>query len=223
MAHRAWPARLGSLREALVTDAPAPGRAGAAIAVMSPPGGGAATGPGRQQPGSATPRTAGQAPGPGGRPPARMTARGAILAMFSLFFPGTLTAGWLHLATLTGLSFVAGCALTARYTRRDGLLTVVVTPPLIFIISLVVTEVITSHADSVRHALTSAAEGTILTLAAVAPWLFAGVLIGLGIAMFRGLPQCVQDLRDELRGDIGVPRRSAQHAQRGAGGGGRAR
>ena len=172
-------------------------------------------GPDRQQPGSAARQGAGLAPGRGGMPAARMTSRGAILAMFSLFFPGTLTAGWLHLATLTGLSFVAGCALTARYTRRDGLLTVVVTPPLIFIISLVVTEVLTSHADTARHALTSAAEGTILTLAAVAPWLFAGVLIGLAIAMFRGLPQCIQDLRDELRGDIGLPERSAQPGQRG--------
>jgi hypothetical protein len=169
-------------------------------------------GPDRQQPGSAARGLAGLAPGRGGRPAARMTSRGAILAMFSLFFPGTLTAGWLHLATLTGLSFVAGCALTARYTRRDGLLTVVVTPPVIFMISLVVTEVLTSHADTARHALTSAAEGTILTLAAVAPWLFAGVLIGLAIAMFRGLPHCIQDLRDELRGDIG---RSAQHGPRG--------
>ena len=176
-------------------------------------------GPGRQQTGPAAGRAPGPAPGRGGRPIPRMTSRGAILAMFSLFFPGTLTAGWLHLATLTGLSFVAGCALTARYTRRDGLLTVVVTPPLVFIISLVATEVMTSHADSVRHTLTSAAEGTILTLAAVAPWLFAGVLIGLAIAMFRGLPQCILDLRDELRGDVGVPGRSAQ---RGPGGGTRA-
>jgi hypothetical protein len=166
------------------------------------------TGPGREQPGAGGSHAGGRAPGRGGRPTARMTSRGAILAMFSLFFPGTLTAGWLHLATLTGLSFVAGCALTARYTRRDGLLTAVATPPLIFVISLVVTEILTSHADSARHALTSAAEGTILTLAAVAPWLFAGVLIGLAIAMFRGLPQCVQDLRDDLRGDTG---RAGQH------------
>ena len=160
-------------------------------------------------------RLAGLAPGPGGGPAARMTPRGAILAMFSLFFPGTLTAGWLHLAVLTGLSFVAGCALTARYTRREGLLTVVVTPPLIFLISLVATEVLTSHADSARHTLTSAAEGTILTLAAVAPWLFAGVLVSLGVALFRGLPQCIQDLRDEMRGDPGLRARSAPRGPRG--------
>jgi hypothetical protein len=196
--------RLGSLGEALVADVPAPdGRTGP-VAVMSSPGGNPAAGPGRQHPAAAARRVAGLTPGRGRGRAARMTPRGAILAMFSLFFPGTLTAGWLHLAVLTGLSFVAGCALTARYTRRDGLLTAVVTPPLAFVISLIGTELLTSHADTVRHTLTSAAEGTILTLAAVAPWLFAGVLIGLAIAMFRGLPQCIQDLRDEMRGDLGL-------------------
>jgi hypothetical protein len=130
-----------------------------------------------------------------------MTARGAVVAMFALFFAGTLTAGWLHLESLGGLTFVAGCALAACYTRRDAMLTVVLTPPLIFLIALVIAELLTSHADTVHHTVTSAAEGTILTLAAVAPWLFAGVIIGLVIAMFRGLPQCVRDLRMDLRGD----------------------
>jgi hypothetical protein len=138
-----------------------------------------------------------------------MTARGAVLAMFALFFLGTLAAGWLHLGVLTGLSFVAGFALAARYTRRDGLLAVVVTPPLIFLVALVCAEVLTSHADTTKHTLTSAAEGTILTLAAIAPWLFTGVIVGLVIALFRGLPQCVRDLRTDLRGDIGLSKPSA--------------
>jgi hypothetical protein len=151
-----------------------------------------------------------------------MTARGAVLAMFSLFFLGTLVAGWMHLGVLTGFSFVAGAVLAARYTRRDGLLAVVVTPPLIFVIALTVTEVLTSHADTVKHSLISAAEGTILTLAATAPWLFVGVIAGLAVAMFRGLPQCVRDLRAELRGDVGLPRlpargTPAQRNSRGAG------
>jgi hypothetical protein len=133
-----------------------------------------------------------------------MTARGAVLAMFALFFFGTLIAGWLHLEVLAGLSFVAGCALAACYTRRDALLTVVTTPPLIFMIVLVGTVSMTSHADTVRHTLTSAAEGVILALAAVAPWLFTGVIVGLIIAVFRGLPQCVRDLGAELRGDYGL-------------------
>jgi uncharacterized protein DUF6542 len=133
-----------------------------------------------------------------------MTGRGAVLAMFALFFLSTLIAGWLHLALLTGLGFVAGCALAARYSRRDALLAVVVTPPLIFMVALVLAELLTSHADTVRHTLTSAAEGIILTLTAVAPWLFCGVVLGLAIALFRGLPQCVRDLGMELRGDAGL-------------------
>jgi hypothetical protein len=133
-----------------------------------------------------------------------MTPRGAVLMMFSLFFPGALAAGWLHFSALTGLSFAAGCVLAARYTRRDGLLTAVATPPLIFMISLVASEVLTSHGGTFTHSLTIVAEGTFLTLAAIAGWLFGGVILGIIIAMFRGLPQCVRDLRAELRVDRDV-------------------
>jgi hypothetical protein len=132
-----------------------------------------------------------------------MTARGAVLAMFVLFFLGLLTAGGLHLGLLTGLSFVAGCALAARYTKRDGLLTAVATPPLIFMIALVCTETMSSHADTLRRTVTSVVEGTVLTMASVAPWLFTGVILGVVIAMFRGLPQCVRELRADMRGGIG--------------------
>src|ERR1700728_4840149 len=144
-------------------------------------------------------------------PPAtRMTARGAVVAMFLLFLVGTLAAGWLHLEVLAGLSFVAGCAMAAYYSRRDALLTAVLTPPLVFMAALVIAELLTSHEDTVRHSLTAAAEGIVLTLAAVAPWLFSGVLIGLVIALMRGLLQCVRDLSAELRGDLGLRGPSAQ-------------
>ena len=154
-----------------------------------------------------------------------MTARGAVVAMFLLFLMGTLAAAWLHLEVLAGLSFVAGCAMAAYYSRRDALLTAVVTPPLVFMVALVIAELLTSHADTVRHSLTSAAEGIILTLAGVAPWLFIGVVIGLIIALMRGLPQSVRDLSSELRGDLGLRgtsahrEPSAQRDPRGASGG----
>jgi hypothetical protein len=121
--------------------------------------------------------------------------------MFWLFLLGALVANWSHLGVLTGLSFVAGCSLAAWYTKREGLLTVVASPPLIFIIALIITEALTTHAAGTRRTVESAAEGTILTLAGVAPWLFAGVVVGLIIAMSRGLPQSVRDLAAELRGD----------------------
>jgi hypothetical protein len=131
----------------------------------------------------------------------RLTPRGAVVAMFWLFFLGALAAGWLHLGVLTGLSFVGGCGLAARYTRRDGLLPIVASPPLIFIIALVTTEALSTHAAGIRRSVESIAEGTFLTLAGVAPWLFAGVILGLAIAMTRGLPQCLRDLAADLRGD----------------------
>jgi hypothetical protein len=129
----------------------------------------------------------------------RMTARGAVVAMFSLFFLCMLAAEWLHLGVLTGLGFVVGCALAGRYTERDGLLAAVITPPLIFMIDLIVTETISSHADTMRRTLTSAGEGVVLTLASVAPWLFAGVIAGLAVAARSGLPQCIRELRADLR------------------------
>jgi len=128
-----------------------------------------------------------------------MTARGAVVAMFSLFFLGMLAADWLHLGSLIGLSFVAGCVLAARYTKRDGLLTAVVAPPLIFMIALAGTQTMSAHADTLRRTLTSAIEGIVLTLASVAPWLFGGVILGVVVAVFAGLPRCVSELRAELR------------------------
>ena len=147
----------------------------------------------------------------------RLTPRGAVVAMFWLFFLGTLAAGWLHLGVLTGLSFVAGCGLAARYTRRDGLLAVVATPPLIFMVALVVTEALTTHASGVRRSVESVTEGTFLVLAGVAPWLFAGVILGLGIAMARGLPQCFRDLAAGLRGDPPGSARTTSTARPGDG------
>jgi hypothetical protein len=131
-----------------------------------------------------------------------MTARGAVIAMFSLFFLGMLAAGWLHLGSLTGLSFVAGCVLAARYTKRDGLLTAVATPPLIFMIALVGTQTMSAHADTLRRTLTSVIEGIVLTLASVAPWLFIGVILGIVVALLGGLPQCVSEFRADLRAGV---------------------
>ena len=37
-----------------------------------------------------------------------------------------------------------------------------------------------------------------LTLASAAPWLFTGVALSVIVAWFRGLPQCVSDLRRDL-------------------------
>jgi hypothetical protein len=43
------------------------------------------------------------------------------------------------------------------------------------------------------------AEGVAVTLAGVAPWLFAGTALSLAIAWARGLRECVSELREGLR------------------------
>ncbi len=133
-----------------------------------------------------------------GAAPARLTARGAGLAMFSVFFPGTLTAGWLHLPVLTGVSFLAGCILAGLYARRPDLLVVVTMPPLIFLISLICVKALTSTGSAVI----STAEGCLLTLAATAAWLFGGEAAILVIALFRGLPRTVREHRAALHDSV---------------------
>jgi hypothetical protein len=119
--------------------------------------------------------------------------------MFSVFFPGTLTAGWLHLVALTGLSFVAGCILVGLYTRRAHLLTVVTMPPMIFMIALICAKAVSATGNT----MVSTAGGSLLTLSAIAPWLFGGAAATVVIALFRGLPSRINELRADLRGSVG--------------------
>jgi hypothetical protein len=133
------------------------------------------------------------APRPG-RP--RLTGRGATLVMLAVFLVGDLIAQATHVPWLAGLSYVAGCLLAALYARREALLLVVTTPPLIFLISVVCDELITTGNSTVL----ATAAGTMLTLAAVAPWLLAGTAGCVALATVRGLPRCVSDLRAGLAG-----------------------
>jgi hypothetical protein len=115
--------------------------------------------------------------------------------MFVVFFLGLLLASWLHWSPLAGGSFVLGCGAAARWTKPRDLLSVVVSPPALFLIALLGVKALTATGN----VLISVAEGTVLTLADIAPWLFAGVAVSLIIAFFRGLPQCIRDLRGRGR------------------------
>ena len=195
MPQRTWQARMTAHQETGRTDHPAPvpypdpdASGGPSEAAPAPHSPGGRLG----QPGDPV------RPGGGSAAPSRLTARGAGLAMFSVFFPGTLTAGWLHLAVLTGLSFLAGCILAGLYTKRTDLLVVVTMPPMVFLVAVICVKALTATGS----ALISTAEGCILTLSAAAPWLFGGVAVTLVIALFRGLPHTVSEVRAGLRGSL---------------------
>ena len=154
-------------------------------AAGDPPGSGA-------PPDRARPQAAGHRHGP------RLTGRGAIAGMLLVFFIGVLAADWLHWGLLAGVSFLAGSAAAAWYTKQRDLLTAAVSPPLLFFIVVVCVKALTAAGNTAL----STVEGTALTLANVAPWLFVGVVASLLIAWFRGLPRCVAELRRDLRPDL---------------------
>jgi hypothetical protein len=137
-----------------------------------------------------------------------LTGRGAIAGMLLLFLVSLLIANWLQWGVLAGASFVIGSAAAAWYTRPRDLLAVAVSPPLLFFCALVCVKALTAQGT----VIISTVEGTALTLANVAPWLFAGVVLYLIVAWARGLPQCVTELRHGLRPDLPRPRAEGRAA-----------
>jgi hypothetical protein len=125
----------------------------------------------------------------------RLTGRGAAVIMLVVFALGLLGASWLGWPVLAGAFFVAGSVAAVFYVRQGDLLMVTVTPPLLFGIALVVVKAGTATGNVVL----SMAGGAAITLAEVAPWLFAGMALALVIAWARGLPGCVRELRQDLR------------------------
>ena len=125
----------------------------------------------------------------------RLTGRGAVVGMLAVFALGLLGASWLGWGVLAGASFVAGSAAAVFYVRPRDLLMVTIAPPLLFCIALVVVKAGTATGNVAL----ATAEGAAVTLAGVAPWLFAGTALSLVIAWSRGLRERVRELAEELR------------------------
>ena len=131
-----------------------------------------------------------------------LTGRGAIAGMLLLFLVSLLVAMWILWGVVAGACLFMACWAGAWNTRPRDLLAVAVSPPLLFFCALVCVKALTAQGA----VIISTMEGTALTLANVAPWLFAGVILYLIVAWARGLPQCVTELRHGLRPDLPRPR-----------------
>jgi hypothetical protein len=131
-----------------------------------------------------------------------VTTRGAVLGMFVICLIACLLAAWLHSDVVAGAGFVAGGILAPLYARRDAQLHIVISAPFVFLLAEIGTQLLTAQGSSSRGSTMSVVEGTFLTLADVAPWLFTGTAICVGVSLTRGLPQCVRDLRAGLRGEV---------------------
>jgi hypothetical protein len=125
----------------------------------------------------------------------RLTGRGAGMIMLAVFALGLLVASWMGWPVLAGASFVIGSVTAVLYVRRDDLLVATIVPPLLFGFTLVAVKAATATGSVVL----SIAEGIAITMAEVAPWLFAGMALTLAIAWTRGLRGCVRELRQDLR------------------------
>jgi hypothetical protein len=128
-----------------------------------------------------------------------VTLRGAVIGMLLLSLVACLLAAWLSVSELAGLGFCAGCVLAPLYARRDAQLQVVASAPVIFLAAVITTQVLTAQGSSNHGRMESVLEGTLLTLATSAPWLFAGTAACVAVAWRQGLPDCVRELRSGLR------------------------
>lgn len=130
--------------------------------------------------------------------PITLTGRGGIVVMFGAGVACGLLSRWLGVPLLAGAGFAIGCALAAFATRPADLLTLVVSPPLVFFAATVTVVFTTALGDgSLLRALTV---GVFTALAATAPWLFFGTALVVVICLARGLMTNVRELRDKLAG-----------------------
>jgi hypothetical protein len=132
-----------------------------------------------------------------------------VFIMAGVFLAGLLAAALSGWTVLAGLAFLVGCALAARYTVPDDLLTVVISPLMLFLGLVVLVSAVTGPGSL----LLSVVVGSVGTLTGVAPWLAVGMAVTVVITWARGLPRCVQDLIREL-GSSGpaVPRAAEPRA-----------
>jgi hypothetical protein len=145
----------------------------------------------------------------------RLTGRGAILALLVLSFLGLIVSDWLDWGMFADATFVAACVVIACYAKPSDLLPVAVCPPLAFFLACVCAKLATSAGG------TSAAEGTLVTLATSAPWLFLGTAVTILIGLRRGLLDNIRDLRRDLQGEPDGPSPDRVRRAAGSGPGGR--
>jgi hypothetical protein len=132
-----------------------------------------------------------------------VTARGAIIAMLGLFLVCLLAANWFNIGVLPGIGYMAGCVVAPSLVSRRGLLQVVAAPPALFLVALVITQILTAQGSSRHGRALSVVEGTVLSLAATAPWLLLGTALGVANSLRLGLIERIGELRADLRAERG--------------------
>lgn len=120
--------------------------------------------------------------------------------VFASTLLGSAAGAALDLRAAQGAAFVAGCLLAVLATRRTDLLTLVVSPPLLFLLVSVLSGSLASFGE--RSFLVSVVVTVAAALTANAAWLFLGSVLVVVIAVPRGLPSCLRELSERLAADV---------------------
>jgi hypothetical protein len=140
----------------------------------------------------------------GRRSGVRLTARGAIALSLVATLAGYVLTAVLDLSYVVGVAFVLSSLLGVLLVNRRELLSLVVTPPLVFFCATLFVEL--GRAFGSVSIVQSLALGLYSSLTRGAPWLFAGSAVVLAVAWRRGVRDNVRELREELRAGAEVPR-----------------
>ncbi|WP_243712908.1 DUF6542 domain-containing protein [Actinomadura sp. 6K520] len=130
--------------------------------------------------------------------PIALTGRGGAVVIFGAGVVCGLLSRWLGVPLLAGAGFAIGCALAAFATRPADLLTLVVSPPLVFFAATFAVEFATTLGNG--SLVRGVTVGVLTALAATAPWLFFGTVLTVVICLSRGLMTNVRELQDKLAG-----------------------
>jgi hypothetical protein len=112
---------------------------------------------------------------------------------------GAIAGSLLGLHGAQGFFFIVGCLLSVLTTRRTDLLTLVVSPPLIFFLVSLLSAVIGSLGE--RSFVISVLLSLITTLTSSMPWMFVGAVLVVVIAIPRGLPANLRELSTGIAAD----------------------
>jgi hypothetical protein len=121
-----------------------------------------------------------------------LTGRGGVVVVFAATLLGAIFGGIFGLQAAQGFLFVAGCVMAVATTRRTDLLTLVVSPPLIYFLVSLLGAVAGSLGE--KSFLVSVMLTLATTLTSSMPWLFVGALAVVLIAVPRGLPANLREL-----------------------------
>ncbi|MEV0399848.1 DUF6542 domain-containing protein [Actinoallomurus sp. NPDC050550] len=128
-----------------------------------------------------------------------LTGRGGTAVVLACTLLGAVIGGMFGLRSAQGLFFVVGCLLAVLATRRTDLLTLVVSPPLLFFLVTLVSALIGSVGE--KSFLLSTVVAVAAKLTSSVPWLFVGAVLVVLIAVPRGLPANLRDLSARVAAD----------------------